>query len=57
VCAGLLVVGALLAAVLVRRPLGTAEPEPRQRLAIEECLHCGVTGPQVHPATTGEGMR
>jgi EmrB/QacA subfamily drug resistance transporter len=57
VCAGLLVVGALLAAVLVRRPLGTAEPEPRQRLAIEDCLHCGVTGPQVHPATTGEGMR
>jgi EmrB/QacA subfamily drug resistance transporter len=57
VCAGLLVAGALVAAVLVRRPLGTAEPGPRQRLLIEECLHCDVSGPLVHPATTGEGVR
>jgi MFS family permease len=57
VCACLLLVGALVAAVLVRRPLGTAEPGPRQRLLIEECPHCGVSGPQVHPATTGEGVR
>jgi MFS family permease len=56
VCAGLLVCGALVAAVLVRRTLGTA-PEPRQRLRLEECPHCGVSGPQVHPATSGEGMR
>ena len=57
VCAGLLVAGALVAAVLVRRPLGTAEPGPRQRLPIEECLHCDVSGPLVHPATTGEEVR
>jgi MFS family permease len=57
VCAGLLVAGALLAVVLVRRPLGTAEPGPRQRLPIEECPHCGVTGPQVHPAVTGGETR
>src|SRR5918997_146028 len=52
--AGLLA-GALVAAVLVRRPLGTPEPGPQRRLPIEECLHCGVTGPQVHPAAMGEG--
>lgn len=57
ICAGLLVAGALVAAALVRRPLGTAEPGPRQRLPIEECSHCGISGPQVHPAVTGEGMR
>jgi EmrB/QacA subfamily drug resistance transporter len=57
VCAGLLLAGALVAAVLVRRPLGTPEPGPQRRLPIEECLHCGVTGPQVHPAAMGEGTR
>ncbi len=56
VCAGLLVCGALVAAVLVRRTLGTA-PEPRHRLRVEEVPHCGVSGPQVHPAMTEEGMR
>jgi len=59
VCAGLLVAGALVAALLVRRPLTAAEPQ--QRLPIEECAHCGVTGPQVHPrepaASAGEGRR
>jgi EmrB/QacA subfamily drug resistance transporter len=55
VCAGLLAAGALGAAVLVRRPLGTADP--RQRLPVEECPHCGVSGPQVHPATAGEDHR
>ncbi|SET09086.1 MFS transporter [Geodermatophilus poikilotrophus] len=54
-CAGLLLAGALVAAALVRRPLGTREPQ--RRLPIEECLHCGVTGPQVHPAAMGEGTR
>jgi len=59
VCAGLLVAGALVAALLVRRPLTAAGPQ--QRLPIEECAHCGVTGPQVHPrepaASAGEGRR
>lgn len=51
VCAGLLVTGAVVAALLVRRPLVTAAPGPDRRLPIEECAHCGVSGPQVHPAT------
>jgi Na+/melibiose symporter-like transporter len=51
ICAGLLLLGAVVAAVAVRRPLdraaGPAAADPR--LPIEECLHCGVDGPQLHP--------
>ncbi|NYI77382.1 MFS transporter [Nocardioides panzhihuensis] len=50
--AGLLILGAVLAAVFVRRPLA-AEPEPdpeEHRVHIETCAHCGVTGTQLHPA-------
>ncbi|WP_219415226.1 MFS transporter [Pseudonocardia nigra] len=49
--AGLLAAAAVVAFVLVRRPLGEPQeprPEPR-RVRIEQCAHCGVTGPQVHP--------
>lgn len=55
---GLLVAGALVALVLIRRPLevaaDTVQGEPvdgaaARRLRLEECAHCGVTGPQVHP--------
>jgi EmrB/QacA subfamily drug resistance transporter len=46
--AGLLVAASVTAFALVRRPLA-AEPTP-DRVRIEECLHCGVSGPQVHPA-------
>jgi EmrB/QacA subfamily drug resistance transporter len=59
ICAALLVVGALLAAVFIRRPLlggqapgsGVEEPAapPVPRIRVEECLHCGVAGPPVHP--------
>jgi EmrB/QacA subfamily drug resistance transporter len=49
IAAGLLVAASLLAFALVRRPLGAAKAEPG-RLRIENCVHCGVTGPQVHPA-------
>jgi EmrB/QacA subfamily drug resistance transporter len=40
----LLLAGALLAAAFVRTPLAS-----RERLAIEDCPHCGVNGPQLHP--------
>jgi hypothetical protein len=49
--AGLLVAASLLAFAVVRRPL-RAEPDHTgapQRVRIEECLHCPVTGPQVLP--------
>lgn len=48
--AALLVAGAVLAFAFVRRPLA-AEPSapPRERLHIEDCPHCGVCGPQLHP--------
>ncbi|RFU22090.1 MFS transporter [Geodermatophilus marinus] len=69
ICAGLLVGGAVVALVWVRRPLAAAgpaegaaageEPGPEERLHLEECMHCGVTGPQLYPveATTREGTR
>jgi EmrB/QacA subfamily drug resistance transporter len=56
--AGLLVAGALLAAVLIRRPLQAGQPpgpggeevaHPESRIRVEECPHCGVAGPPVHP--------
>jgi hypothetical protein len=60
-CAGLLVAGALVAAVLVRRPLGVEQPGQANRIPLEECLHCGVTGPQLYPeepsTTAGETPR
>lgn len=40
----LLLTGALLAAVFIRAPLAA-----RERLAMEHCPHCGVSGPQLHP--------
>ncbi|GAA3234202.1 MFS transporter [Pseudonocardia petroleophila] len=46
--AGLLVAASVTAFALVRRPSAPAAPTARVR--IEECAHCGVTGPQVHPA-------
>ena len=52
VCAGLLVAGALVAAAAIRRPA----PRPTGgRLHVEECLHCGVDGPQVHPRIPAGG--
>ena len=61
--AGLLVGAALLALTSVRMPAPTPppaeEPEPAQvvpqRIPIERCLHCGVNGPQIHPADAGRG--
>ncbi|MGY1716668.1 MFS transporter [Geodermatophilus nigrescens] len=52
ICAGLLVAGALVAAAAVRRP---PERPAGGRLPVEECLHCGVDGPQVHPRIPAGG--
>jgi EmrB/QacA subfamily drug resistance transporter len=52
IAAGLLVAAAALAFTLIRRSAPTPEAEgitPR-RVRIEDCLHCGVSGPQLHPA-------
>jgi hypothetical protein len=53
IAAGLLAGAAVLAFALIRggRP-ATVVPdgEPAGRVRIENCLHCGVTGPQIHPA-------
>ena len=48
ISAVLLVLGAVVAAVLLRAPAAEALPEEELRLA--RCPHCGVTGPQLHPA-------
>jgi EmrB/QacA subfamily drug resistance transporter len=65
ICAVLLAAGGLLSLAFVRRPLSAAlapEPEPAsapspddhrwhdQRVHIERCPHCAVTGPQLHPS-------
>jgi EmrB/QacA subfamily drug resistance transporter len=52
--AGLLVAASLLAFAVVRRPLRAAESDEAdgaapERVRIEECMHCPVTGPQVLP--------
>ena len=46
----LLVAGAVVAALLIG-PRETAHDDenPVGRIQVEECLHCGVAGPQVHP--------
>lgn len=53
IAAVLLVAGAALALAFVRRPAAPAEElgtVDGARLHIEECRHCGVSGPQLHPA-------
>jgi hypothetical protein len=50
ICAGLLMSGALLSWLLLRRrePAPAAEPEPVQ-LDLAKCAHCGINGPQLYP--------
>ncbi len=48
ISAVLLVLGAGVAAMLLRVPAG--EPLPEEELHLARCPHCGVTGPQLHPA-------
>jgi hypothetical protein len=47
--AALLALGALLAAVLLREDRPEPAPTTAERIALERCSHCGVTGPQLHP--------
>ncbi|MDQ4021067.1 MAG: MFS transporter [Actinomycetota bacterium] len=58
IIAGLLVASAVVAFGLIRRSLAVAaeavQGEPVdvtavRRIRLEECAHCGITGPQVHP--------
>jgi EmrB/QacA subfamily drug resistance transporter len=46
--AGLLAAAAAVSAALPGARRGA--PETPDRVRVEECLHCGVTGPQLHPA-------
>jgi EmrB/QacA subfamily drug resistance transporter len=50
IAAGLLVAAAALAFTLIRRAAPAAEGITPSRVRIEDCLHCGVSGPQLHPA-------
>jgi EmrB/QacA subfamily drug resistance transporter len=53
--AGLLGLGALIAVALLREPYPMTIPVPMpgspERLPLQRCTHCGVTGPQLHPAS------
>ncbi|MDQ2790462.1 MAG: MFS transporter [Pseudonocardiales bacterium] len=46
--AGLLALSSVLAAALLRDPHQV--PTPAERILVERCSHCGVAGPQLHPA-------
>jgi hypothetical protein len=47
--AGLLVAAAAVAFTLIRKPLRAAEATP-ESIRVEECLHCPMTGPPLHPS-------
>jgi EmrB/QacA subfamily drug resistance transporter len=55
-CAVLLAAGGVLALLTIRRPLAAvpttvaAAPSDEDRVPIERCAHCGVSGPQLHPS-------
>ncbi|MGI5130404.1 DHA2 family efflux MFS transporter permease subunit [Pseudonocardia sp. CA-107938] len=51
ICAALLGLASLVALVTV--PGRRREPAPTERIRIEECLHCGVNGPQTLPRNAG----
>lgn len=58
--AGLLALASIVAFALVRRPLVTvtpAAPAEQTRVPLERCLHCGTTGPQIHPPAAVPGRR
>lgn len=54
ISAVLLVLGAVVSAVLLREPAPApapaVAPEPASELSLARCSHCGITGPQLHPA-------
>jgi EmrB/QacA subfamily drug resistance transporter len=50
-CAVLLAAGGLVGLLTVRRPPATTPEHPPadDRVPVERCAHCGVSGPQLHP--------
>ncbi len=52
--AALLALGALLAVTLLREPRRVPVPGLPERIPLERCTHCGVTGPQLHPSSSRE---
>ncbi len=50
-CAVLLAAGGLVGLLTVRRPppTTTEHPPADDRVPVERCAHCGVSGPQLHP--------
>jgi predicted MFS family arabinose efflux permease len=51
ICIGLLVAGAVIAFAFVRDDvLAAAEPDEPDHVHVENCSHCGVAGPGLHPA-------
>ncbi|MDQ4020791.1 MAG: MFS transporter [Actinomycetota bacterium] len=50
ISAALLALGALMAVALLREPRPVLIPGVPERLPLERCTHCGVAGPQLHPA-------
>jgi EmrB/QacA subfamily drug resistance transporter len=61
VCAALLAAGGLLAALLIRpapapavsAPAVPPAPRPEPEIRLPQCVHCGVSGPQLHPEVRG----
>ena len=49
ISAALLAVGALIAVVPMRELRPSPVPGTPERIPLERCTHCGVTGPQLHP--------
>jgi predicted MFS family arabinose efflux permease len=49
--AGLLVAAALAAFALIRKPIRAEAPAP-DGIRVEECVHCPMTGPPLHPTGT-----
>jgi predicted MFS family arabinose efflux permease len=50
--ASLLVAAAAVAFALIRRPIGAPEAPAERGVRVEECLHCPVTSPALHPGDT-----
>jgi EmrB/QacA subfamily drug resistance transporter len=52
ICVGLLVTGAVIALVSIRDDVLTerTEPDEPDHVHVENCTHCGVAGPGLHPA-------
>ncbi len=50
ISAGLLALGSILAAVLLQERRPEPIPAPSERIPLERCSHCGITGPQLHPS-------